>query len=93
MFVNMATVRPLPGKEGELAERMRAFAEAIKNQPGIIGVHVLSEKGTNALVGMSMWTDEESFNNAMSTMSVPAHSPQADSLRSDPPMVRQFIEI
>ena len=93
MFVNMATVRPLPGKEGELADRMRAFAEAIKNQPGIIRVHVLSEKGVNALVGISMWTDEESFNNAMSTVTVPAHSTQQDYLRSDPPLVRQFIEI
>jgi heme-degrading monooxygenase HmoA len=93
MFVNMATVRPLPGKERELADRMRTFSEAIKNQPGIIGVHVLSEKGTDALVGMSMWTDEESFNNAISAVTVPAHSQQADSLRTNPPLVRQFIEI
>jgi len=93
MFVNMASVRPLPGREKELADRMRSFAEVIKNQPGIIGVHVLSEKGTNALVGISMWTDEESFNSAMSAVSVSDRSPPADSLRSDPPLVRQFTEI
>jgi len=93
MFVNMATVKPISGKEKELSDGMRAFAEAIKNQPGIIRVHVLSEIGTNALVGISMWIDEESFNNAMSAVRVPAHAPAADSLRSDVPLVRQFVEI
>ena len=93
MFVNMASVKPLPGREKELADRMRSFAETIKNQPGIIGVHVLSEKGTDVLVGISMWTDEESFDNAMSAVNVSDHSPPSDSLRSDPPLVRQFVEI
>jgi len=92
MFVNMATVKPLPGRERKLANRMHAFAEAMKKQPGIIGVHVLSEIGTNVLVGISMWSDEESFNNAMSAVSTPSHDPTADS-RSEPPLVRQFVEI
>jgi heme-degrading monooxygenase HmoA len=93
MFVNMATVKPLPGREKELADRMRFLSDSIENQPGIIKVYVLSEIGTNALVGISMWTDEESFNNAMSAVNTPSHEPTADSLRSEPPLIRQFVEI
>jgi heme-degrading monooxygenase HmoA len=92
MFFNMATVKPRPGREKELVDRMRAFADSIKNQPGMIRVHVLSEVGSNQIVGISMWTDEESFNTAMSKSSKTDPSP-ADSLRSDPPLVRQFVEI
>jgi heme-degrading monooxygenase HmoA len=90
MFLNMATAEPVPGKERELIERMRNFAEALKPMPGFLNVFVLREEGTGALVGLSIWEDKESFERAMDkTSSLP---PKA-LLAKEPPKTRQFVEI
>jgi heme-degrading monooxygenase HmoA len=73
---------------------MHAFAKAFKLQPGLIDIHVLTEKGTDTLVGISMWEDEDSINRAMKRVeSQPANSTPVETLRPNPPVVRQFFEI
>jgi heme-degrading monooxygenase HmoA len=61
VFLQMATAEPLPGKERELIERMKGFAEFLKPLPGLVNTFVLREEGTGALVGLSIWQDKASF--------------------------------
>jgi heme-degrading monooxygenase HmoA len=92
MFVNFATVEPRPDKEQELADLMRAFRDALKVMPGLVGVYVLREEATAALAGLSIWRDKASFEAGMANVvSLPAHAPE--DLRKAPPLVRQFVEI
>jgi heme-degrading monooxygenase HmoA len=90
----MGFVNPLPGKEKELGDRMRAFGEFLRQQPGLIQTHVLAEKDGGTLLGISMWENEESFNQAMKNLEL-RHptSGSAEGLRPNPPVVRQFFEI
>jgi len=90
MFLNMATAEPLPGRERELIERMRVFAEALKPMPGIVNVFVLREEGSGALVGMSIWEDRQSFETGMDKAS---NMPPKAPLAKEPPKMRQFVEI
>ena len=94
MFVNIAFVTPQPENEKELAERMHAFAEALRTQPGLQRIHVLKEKEGNTLLGISMWDNEELFDQAMKNVATrPANSAKNGSLRPNPPVVRQFYEV
>lgn len=90
MFLNMATVEPLPGKELELFERMHSFAEILKPLPGLVNVFVLREEGTGALVGLSIWKNKESFEHGMETV---PNRPPSMPLSKGPPKTRQFLEI
>lgn len=92
MFVNFATFEPRPDKEQELADLMRAFRDALKVMPGLVGVYVLREEPTGALAGLSIWRDKASFEAGMvNVATLPSHAPE--DLRNAPPVVRQFIEI
>lgn len=89
-FISMATAEPQPGKEHELRERMKSFAEALSAQPGLVNVFVLREEGTKNLVGVSIWRDKESFEAGMARLS---NSPSKSSVSLVPPIVRQFQEV
>jgi heme-degrading monooxygenase HmoA len=90
----MGFANPLPGKEKELGDRMRTFAEFMRQQPGLIQTHVLTEKEGNTLLGISMWESVESFNQAMKNLELRRPtSGSAEVLRPNPPVVRQFFEI
>ena len=94
MFVNVAFVDPSPGKENDLVNNMHAFADSLRDQPGILRIHVLKEKEGKTLVGISMWEDENAFNEAMKKIaSQPANSGKVEALRPNPPVIRQFYEI
>ncbi len=93
MFVNMAFVVARPGKEEELAEVMRSFGQALQGHPGLLGTHVLAEKGGHTLVGISMWTDETAFQQGMTNVQAAPPRSLIESLRQEPPTMRQFVEI
>ena len=93
MFVVMAFVTPTPGKADELADRMRSFREVIQTKPGLVKTALLSEQGGTALVGLSMWTDETSYEKAMASIQGPSPQRSAESLREAPPILRRFTEI
>jgi heme-degrading monooxygenase HmoA len=90
MFMNMATAERLPGKDVELMDRMRAFAEALRSMPGLVNVFVLREENTGNLVGLSIWKDRASFESGMAL--VPTLPPE-DAVTKQPPVVRQFTEV
>jgi heme-degrading monooxygenase HmoA len=95
LFVNVAfPVDPSPCKEKELLNDMHSFADSLRKHPGLQRIQVLKEKDGKTLVGISMWDDEASFNEAMKKIaSQPANSGKAETLRPNPPVVRQFYEI
>jgi len=72
---------------------MPEFAKSLENSSGLVGVHVLSEKGGTTLVGISMWDDEDSFNRAMARISHKEPTVPIETLRKDPPIVRKFLEV
>ena len=89
VFVNMATAEALPGENGELMKRMKAFAEALRSKPGLVNVYVLREDGTENFVGLSIWADKASFDSGMASV-LPLPSKVA--VTKHPPVVRQFKE-
>jgi heme-degrading monooxygenase HmoA len=93
MFVVMASVNPNPGKEEEMANRMRSFRNILQTKSGLVKTFVLMERDGKALVGVSMWTDEAAYQGAMASMQASAQSPPADRLRENPPTMREFFEI
>ena len=93
MFVNMAFVNPYQGKERELAENMLSFAKALRDQPGLIRTFVLSESDGKTLVGVSMWSDEAAFQHGMANAKPTPPKYPTETLRKDPPIVRQFKEV
>jgi heme-degrading monooxygenase HmoA len=93
MFVVMAFVNPNPGKEGEMANRMRTFRNLLQTQSGLVKTFVLNEREGKTLVGVSMWTDEAAYKSAMANMQAPTQSASSDRLRESPPMMREFFEI
>jgi heme-degrading monooxygenase HmoA len=90
VFINMATAEPQLGKEHELRERMKSFAEALGAQSGLVNVFVLREEGTKNLVGISIWRDKASFEVGMAKLS---NSPSKSSVSLVPPTIRQFQEV
>lgn len=92
MFLNMATAEPLPGKERELLERMKNFAEVLKPMPGLVNVFVLHEEGTGNLVGLSIWQDKESFQRGMEKADS-GNVPSKESVSKERPKIRQFTEV
>jgi heme-degrading monooxygenase HmoA len=93
MFVVMAFVNPNPGKEEEMANRMRSFRNVLQTKTGLVKTFVLMEPDGKTLVGVSMWTDEAAYQGAMASMQGSAQSPPPDRLRENPPMMREFFEI
>jgi heme-degrading monooxygenase HmoA len=94
MFVNVAFVDPFLDRENELVNNMHAFAESLRGEPGLQRIHLLKEKDGKTLVGISMWDDEASFNEAMKKIATQrANAGKAEALRPNPPVVRQFYEI
>ena len=89
----MAFVTPVPGKEDEMVNRMRAFRSVLQIQPGLVKTLVLKERDGKTLVGISMWTDEAAYKKAMASMQAPAPITPPDRLRESPPMMREFFEI
>jgi heme-degrading monooxygenase HmoA len=88
MFVNVAFVDPSPGREKDLVSVMLAFADSLKKQPGLQRAHLLKEKDGKTLVGISMWDDENSFNEAMRTIEAQQAKnppPSAEGLSPNPP--------
>jgi heme-degrading monooxygenase HmoA len=93
VFVVMAFVNPIPGKEDEMANRMRSFRNVLQTKPGMLKTFVLTERDGKTLVGVSMWTDEAAYKSAMANMQAPAQSTPPDRLRETPPTMREFFEI
>ena len=93
MFVVMAFVNPNPGKEEEMANRMRSFRNVLQTKSGLVKTFVLMERDGKELVGISMWTDEAAYQGAMASMQTSAQSPPPDRLRESPPTMREFFEI
>jgi heme-degrading monooxygenase HmoA len=93
MFVVMAFVNPIPGKEEEIASRMRSFRNVLQTKSGLVKTFVLMERDRKALVGVSMWTDEAAYRGAMANMQSPTQTPPPDRLRESPPTMREFFEI
>jgi hypothetical protein len=65
MFVIMAFVNPLPGKEDEMVNRMRSFPSVLQIQSGLVRTLALKERDAKILVGISMRTDEAAYKKAM----------------------------
>lgn len=93
MFVVMAFVNPIPGKEEEMANRMRSFRNILQTKSGLVKTLVLMERNGKELVGVSMWADEAAYQGAMASMQASAPSPPPDRLRDSPPTMREFFEI
>ncbi len=101
MFVNMAFVSPKPEKEREMIERMQSFSKTFENAPGLLGVHILKERGdqSRTLIGISMWQDEEAFNRAMDSNRTPSSTSaqprgaSAEALIEHPTVVKQYVEV
>jgi len=93
MFVVMAFVNPIHGKEDEMVRRMRSFRSVLQIQSGLVKTFVLKERDGKTLVGISMWTDEAAYKKAMASMQAPAQSTPPDRLRESPPTMREFSEI
>jgi heme-degrading monooxygenase HmoA len=93
MFVVMAFVNPNPGKEEEMANRMRSFRNVLQTRSGLVKTFVLMERDGKALVGVSMWTDEAAYQSAMASMQSSAQSPPPDRSTGSPPTMREFFEI
>jgi heme-degrading monooxygenase HmoA len=93
MFVNMAFASPRPGKEKLMAESMKAFANALKQMPGLVDTYVLADGGWKTLVGISIWQDRRAFERAMKAVRPPPPPEPAEQLRSAPPVIRQFESI
>ena len=92
MFVVMAFVNPNPGKEEEMANRMRSFRNVVQTKSGLVKTFVLMERDGKELVGVSMWTDEAAYHDAMANMQA-SESPPPDRSRGSPPTMREFFEI
>jgi heme-degrading monooxygenase HmoA len=90
VFVQLATAEPQPGKEGELIERMKGFADFLRKMPGLVDVFVLREDETGSLVGLSIWSDKASFEKAMAE---PSNLPSKTAVTLKPPRVRRFSEL
>jgi heme-degrading monooxygenase HmoA len=86
----MATAEPQSGRERELIERMKSFADLLRPMPGLVNVFVLREEETGALVGLSIWQDKESYDRGMEKAS---SQPSKSELTREPPRMRQFTEI
>jgi heme-degrading monooxygenase HmoA len=96
MFVNAAFVDPSPGRENDLVNIMQAFGGSLRKQPGLQRAHLLKEKDGKTLLGISMWDDETSFNEAMKNIEAQQAKnppPSAEGLSPNPPVMRQFYEI
>jgi heme-degrading monooxygenase HmoA len=93
MFVVMAFVNPIPGKEDEMVNRMRSFRSVLQTQSGLVKTFILKERGEKTLVGISMWTDEAAYKKAMASMQAPAPITPPERLRESSPTMREFFEI
>ena len=93
MFVVMAFVNPITGKEDDMASRMRSFRNVLQTRSGSMKTFVLKERDGKTLVGVSMWTDEAAYKSAMASMQAPTQSTPPDRLRESPPTMREFFEI
>jgi heme-degrading monooxygenase HmoA len=93
LFVVMAFVNPIPGKEDDMASRMRSLRNVLQTRPGLVKTFVLRERDGKTLVGVSMWTDEAAYKTAMASMQAPAQSTPPERLRDSPPTMREFFEI
>ncbi len=93
MFVVMAFVNPIPGKEDEMVNRMRSFRNVLQTRSGSVKTFVLKERDGKTLVGVSTWTDEAAYKSAMESMQALAPSTPPDRLRESPPTMREFFEI
>jgi heme-degrading monooxygenase HmoA len=93
MFVVMAFVNLIPGKENEMVNRMRSFRSVLQTQSGLVKTFVLKERGEKTLVGISMWTDEAAYKKAMASMQAPPPITPPERLRESPPTMREFFEI
>ena len=89
----MAFVNPIPGKEDDMASRMRSFRNVLQTRSGLVKSFVLRERDGKTLVGVSMWTDEAAYKSAMASMQAPGQSTPPDRLRESPPTTREFFEI
>jgi len=89
----MAFVNPIPGKEDDMASRMRSFRNVLQTRSGLVKSFVLRERDGKTLVGVSMWTDEAAYKSAMASMQAPGQSTPPDRLRESPPTKREFFEI
>jgi heme-degrading monooxygenase HmoA len=90
VFLQMANAEPLPGKERELIERMKSFAEFLRSQPGLVNVFVLRDEVSGATIGLSIWRDKESFERGMKAAN---GQPPKTPLTREPPKLRWFTEL
>ncbi len=93
MFVVMAFINPNPGKEEEMANRMRSFRNVLQTRSGLVKAVVLKERDGKSLVGVSMWTDEVAYKSAVDSIQTSGQPASPDELRESPPMMREFFEI
>jgi heme-degrading monooxygenase HmoA len=90
VFLQMANAEPLPGKERELIERMKSFAEFLRLQPGLVNVFVLRDGASGATVGLSIWRDKESFERGMKAAN---GQPPKTPLTRERPKMQWFTEL
>ena len=61
----MAISRPKPGNLAAVLAAAEEHGAALRSQPGCVGAYVLSERGANSQVSISLFTSEEAFRKAL----------------------------
>lgn len=61
MFVHLSIHHPRPGAEEALIDSMHRFGEALESAPGLISVRTLRDESAGVLVGMALWSSQETM--------------------------------
>jgi hypothetical protein len=64
MLYHVSIHHPKPEYERDLIDSMHRFGDAARSQDGLVEVHTLKDRGSDALVGLAIWESAEALDAA-----------------------------
>jgi hypothetical protein len=93
VFVHMSIHRPRPDRTDDLAASMHRFGAAADGKPGFLSGHVLRDRKTGRLIGLTLWATEEEWRDALPGQGAVVENDPFDEWESEQPEVFHLDEI
>jgi len=84
MLYHVSIHRPKPEHEQDAIDSMRRFGAAARLQDGLLEVHTLKDRRSDALIGFAVWESAEALDAARPTLATATENDDFDAWESAP---------
>jgi len=84
MLYHVSIHRPKPEHEQDVIDSMHRFGDAARTQDGLLEVHTLKDRRSDALIGLAVWDNAEALGAARPALAAATEADNFDAWEAAP---------